>query len=77
MGVMIKVTDETGDSREVEWEEHHTLLESLLSHGFPVLATCGGTHPARPATPLLTPNILQHPASVQTQKLTYSIWLTM
>ena len=42
MGVMIKVTDETGDSREVEWEEHHTLLESLLSHGFPVLATCGG-----------------------------------
>ena len=41
MGVMIKVTDETGDSREVEWEEHH-LPESLLSHGFPVLATFGG-----------------------------------
>ena len=68
MGVMIKVTDETGTT-------------PYSNRFFPTVSRCWqpaeGTHPARPATPLLTPNILQHPASVQTQKLTYSIWLTM
>lgn len=40
--VNITVVSEDGSSRDVEWEDHQTLLDSLLANGFPVLATCGG-----------------------------------
>ncbi|WP_315297157.1 2Fe-2S iron-sulfur cluster-binding protein [Rothia mucilaginosa] len=42
MGVTIKVTDEAGENYEIQWEDHHTLLETLQAHNVPVLATCGG-----------------------------------
>ena len=42
MSVKINVTGEDGDSREIEWEDHQTLLEAVQANGFPVLATCGG-----------------------------------
>ena len=42
MGVTIKVTDEAGVNYDIQWEDHHTLLETLQANGVPVLATCGG-----------------------------------
>ena len=42
MGVTIKVTDEAGEHYDIQWEDHHTLLETLQANGVPVLATCGG-----------------------------------
>lgn len=42
MGVTIKVTDEAGVNYDIQWEDHHTLLEALQANGVPVLATCGG-----------------------------------
>lgn len=38
----ITVVGEDGASRDVQWEDHQTLLDTLLANGFPVLATCGG-----------------------------------
>ena len=29
MGVTIKVTDEAGVNYDIQWEDHHTLLETL------------------------------------------------
>ena len=40
MGVTIKVTDEAGEHYDIQWEDHHTLLETLQANGVPVLATC-------------------------------------
>lgn len=42
MSVTITVTGEDGTTKDVQWEEHQTLLDAVLSEGFPVLATCGG-----------------------------------
>ena len=42
MGVTIKVTDEAGVNYDIQWEDHHTLLEALQANGVSVLATCGG-----------------------------------
>ena len=32
MGVTIKVTDEAGVNYDIQWEDHHTLLELSLIH---------------------------------------------
>lgn len=35
MGVTIKVTDEAGEHYDIQWEDHHTLLETLQANGVP------------------------------------------
>lgn len=42
MSVTITVTGEDGTTKDLEWENHQTLLDAVLAQGFPVLATCGG-----------------------------------
>ncbi|MDO4253507.1 MAG: 2Fe-2S iron-sulfur cluster-binding protein [Rothia sp. (in: high G+C Gram-positive bacteria)] len=42
MSINIKVIDENGQARTATWDEDQTLLDALLAHQFPVLATCGG-----------------------------------
>ena len=32
----------THGRNDIQWEDHHTLLETLQANGVPVLATCGG-----------------------------------
>lgn len=41
--IEITVTDREGTTTEgVEWEEDESLMECLVRHGYPILATCGG-----------------------------------
>ena len=74
MSVKINVTGEDGDSREIEWEDHQTLLEAVQANGFPVLATCGGNALVPRAIPLLIQNTTRLQAIVPTLRRISSTW---
>ena len=74
MSVKINVTGEDGDSREIEWEDHQTLLEAVQANGFPVLATCGGNASCATCHTFIDQNTTRLQAIVPTLRRTSSTW---
>ena len=74
MGVTIKVTDEAGVNYDIQWEDHHTLLETLQANGVPVLATCGGNASCATCHGFIDPEHFEAPVSAPKLSRTCSTW---